>query len=168
MQGWLCSSIERRLIRSQGQAFDRSDLLGLPLGDLRLVNVPQLVDAGRFAGRNALGQLNKATNSGPPRDSILCSLGLDPDHTNTRVLWATIVLAVAEVTNPGLQGWRVVLPDDITVGLDRGMARDRSPFAGGVDEANVDRRVFLEVIGLAGLGVGVEEKVEAIALLHSC
>jgi len=77
-------------------------LLRLPLRDLRLVEVPQLVDAGRLAGRDTLGQLNEATSSGSPRDSVLYSLGLDPDHANAGVLWATVVLAVTEVTKPGL------------------------------------------------------------------
>lgn len=127
--------------------------------------MPQLVDTRRLAGRDTLGQLNEATNSGSPRDSILCSLGLDPDDTNPRILWAAIVLAVTKITNPSLQSWGVVLPNNITVGLDRGMARDGGPLARGVDEPNVDRRVLLKVIGLARLGVGVEEEIEAVALL---
>jgi hypothetical protein len=115
-----------------------TDLLGLPLRDLGLVKVPELVNAGRLAGRNPLGKLDDATNSRSPRDSVLCSLGLDTDDANAGVLWATVVLAVTEVTDPGLQGWRVVLPDNVAVGLDRGMARDGSPLSGVVDEANVD------------------------------
>ena len=97
-------------------------LLGLPLGNLRLVNVPQLVDARGLASRNALGKLDKATYCGLPRHSILCGLSLDPNDTDARVLWATVVLAVAKIANPGLQGRGVVLLDDGTVGLDRGMA----------------------------------------------
>lgn len=59
-----------------------------------------------------------------------------------------------------------MLLDDVAVGLDRSMAGDGSPLSGVVDEANVDRRVLLEVISLAGLGVGVEEEVETVALLY--
>jgi hypothetical protein len=80
-------------------------LLGLPLRDLGLVNVPQLVDAGRLASRNTLGKLDEATNSCSPRDSVLYSLSLDTDDTNAGILWATVVLAITKVTNPGLQSW---------------------------------------------------------------
>jgi hypothetical protein len=45
------------------------------------------------------------------------------------------------------------------------MARDGSPLSRVVDEANVDRRVLLEVISLTRLGVGVEEEVKAVTLL---
>ena len=99
-------------------ACKHNHLLGLPLRDLRLIKVPQLVNAGRLAAGDTLGQLNEATNRGSPRDSVLCSLGLDADYTNAGILWATVVLTVTEVTNPSLQGRRVVLPDDIAVGLD--------------------------------------------------
>jgi len=58
-----------------------------------------------------------------------------------------------------------MLPDDVAIRLNGGVARDGSPFAGVSDEAEVDRSVGLEVVGLAGLGVGVEEEVEAVALL---
>ena len=80
-------------------------LLGLPLRDLGLVKVPELVDAGRLAGRNALGKLDDATNSCSPRDSVLCSLRLDTDDANAGVLWSAVVLAIAKVANPGLEGW---------------------------------------------------------------
>lgn len=97
-------------------------LLRLPLGNLRLVNVPQLVDARSLASRNALGKLDKATYCGPPRHSILCCLSLDPNDANAGVLRASVVLAVTKITDPGLQRRGVVLLDDGTVGLDRGMA----------------------------------------------
>lgn len=143
-------------------------LLRLPLRNLRLVEVPQLVDAGRLASRDAFGQLNETTNSCSARDRVLCSLGLDPDDANAGILWATVVLAVTKIADPSLQRWRVVLPDNVAAGLDRGMAGDGGPLARVVDEANVDRRVLLEVICLARLGVGVEEEIKSIALLSNC
>lgn len=80
-------------------------LLGLPLRNLRLIKVPQLVDAGRLAGCNALGKLDETTNGCSPRDSVLCSLSLDTDDANAGILWAPVVLAVTEVTDPSLQSW---------------------------------------------------------------
>ena len=73
--------------------------------------------------------------------------------------------AVTEIAKPGLQRGRVVLLDDVAVNFDGCMSRNRCPLARVVDEANVDGGVGLEIVGLAGLSVGVEEKVEAIALL---
>lgn len=80
-------------------------LLGLPLRNLALVKVPELVDAGSLAGCNALGKLDKAANGCSPRDGVLCCLGLNPDDSNAGVLWATVMLAVTKVTDPRLQGW---------------------------------------------------------------
>jgi hypothetical protein len=145
-----------------------SNLLTLPLLNLRLVDVPQLVHAGRLACGNALRQLHEAANRGPLRDGVLNSLGLDPDDANAGVLGATIVLAVTEVANPCLQSGRVVLADNLTVCLDACVARDGCPLARGVDEANVDGRLVLDVVGLARLGVGVEEEVKAVSLLQTC
>jgi hypothetical protein len=75
------------------------------------------------------------------------------------------VLAIAEVANPGLQRGRVVLLDDSAVGLDGGVTGDGRPLARVGDEANVDRGIFLQVVGLARLCVGVKEEIEAVALL---
>jgi len=58
-----------------------------------------------------------------------------------------------------------VLLDDSAVGLDGGVAGDGCPLAGVGDEANVDGLVLLEIVGLARLGVGMEEEVEAICFL---
>jgi hypothetical protein len=60
-----------------------------------------------------------------------------------------------------------VLPNDLTICLDGGMAGDGSPLAGVVDEAEVNGLVGLEVVGLSRLGVGVEEEIEAITLLQN-
>lgn len=74
---------------------------------------------------------------------------------------------VAQVADPCLQSGRIVLLHNAAIGLDGGMSRDRGPFTTVVDEADVDGRVCLKVIGLAGFSVGVEEKIEAVALLRS-
>lgn len=100
--------------------------------------MPQLVNTGRLAGRDALGQLDEATHGGPPRNSVLRCLSFDPDDANAGVLWATVVLAITKITNPGLQSWGVVLLDNLAVGLDRSVTGDRGPLARGVDEADVD------------------------------
>jgi hypothetical protein len=87
--------------------------------------------------------------------------------TNTGVLGSTVVLAITKVTDPRLERGGVVLTHNLAISLNRGMTRNGCPFTRAVDEANVDRLVFLEVVCLAGLGVGVEEEVEAVALLCS-
>lgn len=67
------------------------------------------------------------------------------------------MLAVAQVADPRLQGRRVVLVDEIAVGDNVGLAGNGGPFAGVVEEAEVDVGVVLEVVGFAGFGVGVED-----------
>jgi len=92
--------------------------------------------------------------------------GIDLDDAHSWVVWATVVLSVAEVTDPCLERGRIVLVDEATVCHNLGLARDGGPFAGVVEEAEVDVGVGLEVVGLAGLGVGVEDEVDAVALLR--
>lgn len=77
------------------------------------------------------------------------------------------MFAVAKVTDPCLQRRRVVLLDDTAVRFNGCVAGYGSPFAGVVDKADVDGGVRLKVVGLAGLGVGVKEKIKTIALLYS-
>jgi hypothetical protein len=78
-------------------------LLGLPLLNLSLANLPQLVDAGRLSSCDTLGQFNEATDASSLGHGVLSSVGLDADDGNTWVLWAAVVLAVAEVANPSLE-----------------------------------------------------------------
>lgn len=73
---------------------------------------------------------------------------------------------VFQVAEPGFEGWRVVFADGLAVGDDGGFAANGGPFAGGVQEGNVDFGVGLQVVGFAGFGVGVEEEVEAATFLH--
>lgn len=136
-----------------------------PLLELLLIQVSQLVDLWCLTSDDTLGELGKSTNSCPVADGVLRSLSSDLDDNDSWVIWTAIVLAVAEVTNPCLECWRVVLVHLLAVGLDLGLAGNRGPLAGWGEEADVDVWVGLEVVGLAGLGVGVEDDVDTVALL---
>lgn len=125
----------------------------------------QLVDLWGLTRHDTLCDLDGAADSGPAGDSVLRRLRSDLDHDDSWVVWTTVVLAIAEVPNPRLEGRAVVLVHLLAVGLDRSNTGDGSPLAGGVEEAQVDIWVGLEVVGLAGLGVGVEDVVNAMALL---
>jgi hypothetical protein len=129
--------------------------------------MPQLVDLGSGTSDRTLRDLNRAADKVLAGDGIGDGLGVDVDQTNARILWTTIVLAVAEVSQPGLEALGVVLADAGSVGLDLGGAGDGSPLAAGIDEADVDVGGVVEVVGLAGLGVGVEDEVDAVTLLLS-
>jgi len=105
-------------------------LAGTPLLELLLVQVSQLVDLWSLTSDNTLGELGESTNGSPIADGVLSGFGSDLDDDNSWVVWTTVVLAVTEVTNPSLESWRVVLADLLTVGLDLGITRNRSPLAG--------------------------------------
>ena len=138
----------------------------LTLLNLARLNVPKLVDLSSLASDNALGKLHSAANGSAPADGVLRSLAGDLDEADARVLGTAVVLAVTEVAEPGLEGGRVVLLDAGAVGLDGGGAGNAGPLAGVVEETEVDFGVLLEVVGLAGLGVGVEDEVDAVVLLR--
>lgn len=137
----------------------------LTLLQLRLLQVPQLVHLRGVTSHDTLGKLERTTNSRTPGDRILRGLGANLDDTDARVFGSTIMLAVAEVAEPGLEGRRIEGADLFAVGLNAGFTANRCPLARGVEETNVDFRVRIEVVGLAGLGVGVEDEVDAVALL---
>jgi hypothetical protein len=128
--------------------------------------VPKLVHLSSLASDNALGELNGAANGCAPADGVLCGLAGDLDEANARILRATIVLSIAKVAEPRLERGRVVLLDARAVGLDGSGAGDAGPLAGVVEEGEVDLGVLLEVVGLARLGVGVEDEVDAVVLLR--
>jgi hypothetical protein len=79
----------------------------------------------------------------------------------------TIVLPIAEITQPRLQRRRVVRPNLFTVGLNSRFPGNRRPLAAAIEEAEVDLRIRSEVIGLARLGIGVEDEVDAVVLLSA-
>jgi hypothetical protein len=140
-------------------------LLALPLLDFCFSKLPQLVDLRWLARGYALRQFHKASKRGAVGNGVRSGAGLHANDTDARVLWTSIMLAVAEVTDPCLERRRVVFLDNATVCLDGSMARYGSPFSRVVDETDVDRRVCLKIVCLARFGVGVEEKIEAVALL---
>ena len=139
--------------------------LGPPLLELRLVEISKLVDLRRLASNHALGELGESTNGSASADGVLRCLGRHLDNNDSWVVWATVVLSVTEVSNPRLERGAVVLMHLLTVGDDGSGAGDRGPLAGRGEEGDVDVGVVLEVVGLAGLGVGVEDEVDAVTLL---
>jgi hypothetical protein len=87
--------------------------------------MPQLIHLRRLTRNHPLSNLQHATKNGrTPADSVLRSLSRDLDDTDTWVLGTTVVLAVAEVTEPSFEGWGVVFADALAVGLDFGAAAD--------------------------------------------
>lgn len=77
------------------------------------------------------------------------------------------MLAISQVTNPRLEAGGIVLLDRRAVRLDRRLAADRRPFARRRQEGDVDVRVVLQIVRLARLRVGVEEKVETVRFLQA-
>ena len=63
---------------------------------------------------------------------------------------------IFEVTQPGLEGWRVVFTDRFTVCDDVGFATDACPFSRRVEEGDVDFGVGVQIVSLARFGVCVE------------
>ena len=76
------------------------------------------------------------------------------------------MLAVLEISQPCFQSWGVVFADHLTICDDFGCTGDGGPLACGIEEGNIDFGVVLEIVGFAGFGVGVEEKVDATAFLY--
>ena len=131
-----------------------------------LVKVPELVDVGCVTSGNTLCKLNEAAHGGPLADGVLSGLCIDLDDAHSWVIGAAVMLAIAEVADPGLQSGRVVLVDDLAVGDDFGIARDGTPLARVVEESKVDVGVILEIVGFSALGVGVENQVDASTFLN--
>ena len=132
---------------------------------LILAQMPQLVHSRRLTGYCALDDLERTGDLIHVADSILRRLCLDPDQCDSRIIGLAVVDAIAEVTEPRLERWGVVLLDCVAVGLDDGFAGDGGPFTGVVEEAEVDVRVGFEVVCFAGFGVGVEDEVDGVFLL---
>lgn len=73
----------------------------LTLLQILLTQLPQLVDIRRTARDNALRNLHAPANHVRAGNRIRDGLSLDPDDTNTRILGPAVVLAVAEIPEPG-------------------------------------------------------------------
>ena len=65
--------------------------------------------------------------------------------------------AITQVSQPCLESRRVVLPNLLPLGDYARVAGNGRPFAEAVEKAKIDLGVCFDVVGLAGLGVGVEE-----------
>lgn len=137
----------------------------LTLAQLPLIDIPQLIHTRCLTRRNALRKLHEPTNRRLLARGILRRDGINLNRTNPRVVRSAIVLAVAEITDPRLQRGAVVLMDELAVGDDLGLAGDGGPFAGRLEEGEVDFGVFFEVVCFAGFGIGVEDQVDAVAFL---
>jgi hypothetical protein len=70
------------------------------------------------------------------------------------------------ITHPGLQCRGVVFLDGVAIGEDAGGAGNGGPRAVGGEEGDVDVLVRVEVVGLAGFSVGVEQVVDASGFLE--
>ena len=136
-----------------------------PRLDLLLAELPQLVDLWRLARNNTLCHLHAPANSILPHNRIGSSLGSNSNDADTRIIRSAIVLSITQIAQPGFQGRRVVFLDYGAVGDDLRGAGHGGPFAGGVEEGDVDVRVGGDVGGLAGLGVGVEDEVDSLVFL---
>jgi hypothetical protein len=69
------------------------------------------------------------------------------------------------ITHPGLQCRGVVFLDGVAIGEDAGGAGNGGPRAIGGEEGDVDVLVRVEVVGLAGFSVGMEQVVDASGFL---
>ena len=136
-----------------------------PRLDLLLAELPQFVDLWRLARNNSLCHLHAPANSVLPHNSIGSSLGGNSNNADTRIIRSAIVLSITKVAQPGFQSRRVVFLDDGAIGDDLRGAGHGGPFAGGVEEGDVDVWIGINVRGLAGFGIGVEDEVDATVFL---
>lgn len=89
-----------------------------PYLNLLLTDLPQLIDGRSLASNNTLRHLDTSANSILPRNSISRRLSSNPDNTNSWVFRSTVMLSIIQISQPRLQGWRVVFLDDRTIGDD--------------------------------------------------
>ena len=136
---------------------ERDEGKSLTLLQFLLTNLPKLVDLRRRTGNRPLENIRTSPQRSPCSNRVRCREGLDFDDSNPWVFWSSIMLAILQVAKPRFQGRRVVFSHHFSVSDDVSFARNRSPFASGVQEGDVDLGFGLEVIGFAGLGVGVEK-----------
>lgn len=84
---------------------------GTPLLDVRGGDFPQAVDLSRFSRGNSLSNLYRATNDVFGDERIRRRAHLDPNDADAWVILRSVVLAIAQVTKPGLERGTVVLLD---------------------------------------------------------
>ena len=136
---------------------ERDDGKSLTLLQFLLTNLPKLVDLRCRTGNRPLKNIRTSPQRSPRSNRVRCREGLDFNNSNPRVFWSSIMLAILQVAKPRFQGRRVVFSDHFSVSDDVGFARNRSPFAGGVQKGDVDLGFGFEVVGFTGFGVGVEK-----------
>lgn len=133
-------------------------LLGaLPSSNLLLTQLPQLLYGRGAPSHHTLRDLRNSPDDVLSRDRISRRLSLDSDNANSGILRSTIMFPITEIAQPCFKCRGIVFLDNGTVGYDARDARHRGPFAGGVEEGDVDVWVGIDVVGLAGFGVGVED-----------
>jgi hypothetical protein len=109
-----------------------------PLLTLLLTDLPQLIDLWGVPRQRTLHHLYAPTHHIPPRGRIRNRLCLHLDDPNPRIIRPTVVFPIPEIPQPGLQSRAVVFLDGLAVGQDAGGAGDGCPFAGGIEERDVD------------------------------
>ena len=134
--------------------------------NLLFANLPQLIDLRSTPRHGPLYNLESPSQHCARLDCVRRRLRIHLDHADPRILGPAVVLAIFQIAEPCLQGRGVVLADGVSVRDDVSFARNGGPFTGRVKEGNVDLGIGFQVVGFAGLGVGVEEKVEAATLLE--
>lgn len=87
---------------------------------------------------NAMNRLSCPSKQTPIRQRARCRIHLDADHAQARVGSGAVVLAVAEIAEPGLQHGVIVAFNECAVLDDGGRTSDGGPVAGSIDEGDVD------------------------------
>jgi hypothetical protein len=139
-----------------------------PIRDLGGADLPQIVDLGGLARDSTSGHLGNPAEDVLRNERVRSGGGLDPNDTDAGIILRAVVLAIAEITQPCLERRAIMLLDERTVRDDARLPGDGSPLSRSVGEGDVDVGIARQVIGLARLGVRVEEKVDAAGLLEGC
>lgn len=135
---------------------------------LPLTQLPNSINRRHVTLNSPLNLIHRTTHNPLPSQDVRRQLGLELNYTDPRIGRAAIMHAVAQITQPGLQGGRVVFLYGLQVGDDVGRTGDGGPSAADrVQEGHVDfGGVNGEVHCFAGEEVGVEEEIDASIFLH--
>ena len=139
----------------------------LTLSQLARAYFPNTVNRRNITISSTFNSVNRSSYDSLPRKDISRQLSLQSDNTNPRIIWATIMLPVTQITQPSLQGRRVVFLDDLRVSNDGSRPGDRRPSTtDGVQEGHVGFcGMDGEIHGLAREEVRVENEVNAAMFL---
>lgn len=136
-----------------------------PSLDFLLRDLAQAVDLSGLALYRTLRDLNSLSNQTLGSQRIGDSVCTNSDDANTGIVRGSIVYAISQVAQPGLEHRAVMLLDESSVRHDRGATGDGCPFTRGILERDVDFGVAGNVICLSGFCVCVEEQVDAFVFL---